>query len=77
MSALTDALDSADREIDLAQAALEEAKWLMIWFERADDQGRPDLRRKLLRELDSAARAATAARKHVEGATDDRGDSEK
>jgi hypothetical protein len=35
----------------------------MIWFERADDESRPKFNRKLLRELDSAARAA---RRHVE-----------
>lgn len=74
MSALTDALDSADREIDYAKASLEGAKWQMIWFERADDEGRPEVRRKLLGELDSAARAATAARKHLEGVTGGRGD---
>lgn len=74
MSALTDAIDSADREIHFAKAALEEAKWLMIWFERADDEGRPEFGRKLLAELDSAARAATAARKHLEGVADGRGD---
>jgi hypothetical protein len=65
VTALTDALDNADREIDLAEAALAEAKWLMIWFERADDESRPETERKLLRELDSAARAATAARRYV------------
>jgi hypothetical protein len=66
VSALTNALYSADRDIDLAKAALEEAKWPMTWFARVDDESRPELRRKLLRELDSAARAATATRKHVE-----------
>jgi hypothetical protein len=70
VTAFTDALDNADREIDRTEAALAEAKWLMIWFERADDEGRPEFGRKLLDELDSAARAATAARKHVEGVTD-------
>ena len=61
MTALTDALDNADREIDRAEAALAEAKWLMIGLER-----RPEARRGVLAELDAVVKAATAARKHIE-----------
>jgi len=68
---LTDALDSADREIDRAGAALAEAKRLMNALERAPQADRPESRRSLLTELDAAARAATAARKHVESQTEE------
>ncbi len=66
MTALTDALDNADREIDRAEAALAEAKWLMIGLERAPEADRPDARRSVLAELEAAVKAATAARKHIE-----------
>lgn len=66
MSALTDALDSADREIELAKASLDEAKWQMILLYRAPEAERPEVRRELLAELDRAVGAATAARRHLE-----------
>ena len=66
MTALTDALDNADREIDRAEAALAEAKWLMIGLERRRKADRPEARRGVLAELDAAVKAATAARKHIE-----------
>ena len=74
MTALTDALDNADREIDRAEAALAETKWLMIALERAPRADRPEAKRGVLAELEAAVKAATAARKHIEGAADGRGD---
>jgi len=71
---LTNALDNADREIDRAEAALAEAKWLMIELERVPKAGSPEARRGVLAELDAAVKAAAEARKHVEGVTDGRGD---
>ena len=65
MTALTDALDNADREIDRAEAALAEAKWLMIGLERRRKADRPEAA-GVLAELDAAVKAATAARKHIE-----------
>lgn len=73
MTALTDVLDNADREIDRAEAALAEAKWLMIALERVPEADRPKARRDVVAELDAAVKAATAARKHVEGVADGRG----
>ena len=66
MSALTDAIDEADREIDRAKAALSEARWLMIGLERTPKAERPEARQGVLAELDEAGKAATAARKHIE-----------
>lgn len=66
MSALTDALYNADREIELAKASLDAAKWQVILLYRAPEGERPEVRRELLAELDRAARATAAARKHVE-----------
>ena len=67
MTALTDALDNADREIDRAEAALAEARWLTIALERSPKADRPEAGRDVLAELDAAVKAATAARKHIEG----------
>ena len=66
MTALTDALDDADREIDRAKAALAEAKRLMIAMEHTPKADRPEARRGVLAELEAAVKAATAARKHIE-----------
>ena len=66
MSALTDALDNADREIDRAEAALAEAKSLMIALERAPKVDRQEARRGALAQLEAAVKAATAASKHIE-----------
>lgn len=66
MSALTVALDNADREIDRAEAALDNAKWLMMGLERTPKADRPEARRGVLAELDEAVKAATVARKHIE-----------
>lgn len=66
MTALTDALDNADREIDRAEAALAEARSLMIALERAPKADRQEARRGVLAELEAAVKAATAASKHVE-----------
>lgn len=73
MTALTDALDNADREIDRAEAAIAEARWLMIALERSPKAAWTEAGRDVLAELDAAVKAATAARKHVEGVTDGRG----
>lgn len=62
MTALTDALDSADREIDRAESALAESKRLMRAVERAP---RSQVKRDLLAELDSAAALAGAARQRI------------
>lgn len=62
----TDALDNADRAIDRAGGALDEAKRLMISWEHAPQEDRPAIKRKLLAELDAAADAAVKARKHLE-----------
>jgi hypothetical protein len=74
VTALTDALDNADREIDRAEAALAEAKRLMIVLERAPKASRSKARRNVLAELDAAVKSAAAAREHVERATDGRRD---
>jgi hypothetical protein len=66
VTALTDALDSADREIDRAEAALAEAKRLMIALERGPKADRPEARRKVLGALEAAVKAATAAREDIE-----------
>lgn|GEM_PF-6696884 len=66
MTALTDQLDNADREIDRAEALLAEAKRLMIGLERTPKADRAEARRGVLAELDAALKAATAARKHIE-----------
>jgi hypothetical protein len=70
VTALTDALDKADREIDRAEAALAEAKRLMIALERAPKANRSKARREVLTELGAAVQSAAAARKHVEWVTD-------
>jgi len=66
VTALTDQLDNADREIDRAEALLAEAKRLMIGLERTPKADRAEARRGVLAELDAALKAATAARKHIE-----------
>ena len=66
MTALTDALDNADREIDRAEAALAEATRLMIALERVPMADRPEARRGVLAQLEAAVKAATAAKRHIE-----------